>query len=453
MVARLRHILLLTIIQALGVLAQQPVWRLTTGTIGNNAAAITVFQGCPDTVFAQGYRKFVKSVNRGESWDSISNVTNAQSALLVHSTDQKLLLCFVPGGSSSSSDLIRSTDGGNTWYVVLEGFDFPTAVFQQDPIWAEVVYAGLGPKWVLKSTNFGETWDTLSIPNPGLFLTSLAVVATVPRTIYVGTLNTVLKSTDDGSTWLNVTPPGLGGFFQGTLLAADRFSDDVYVGIYSQGSNRGGMYKSTNAGGDWSEINDGLTNNYWQVKTLLMNPKHPNELFLGVMGQQHSLFRTTNGGLNWEAFDQGLPLIGSPSWVFSLAIDTLNNRVYAGAGSQEPSDTTGIFVADLITSAPSETSSSQVECFQLEQNFPNPFNPSTELRVSLVQSRNITLLVHDILGREVATLARGFYLAGSHTFTWNAEGFASGIYIARITLTDNAGRMKFTSSRKMLLLR
>jgi hypothetical protein len=68
----------------------------------------------------------------------------------------------------------------------------------------------------------------------------------------------------------------------------------------------------------------------------------------------------------------------------------------------------------------------------LNQNFPNPFNPSTTISFALPRTENITLKVYDMLGREVATLVDGREDAGEHSVKWNAEGFASGVYFCRM---------------------
>jgi hypothetical protein len=64
----------------------------------------------------------------------------------------------------------------------------------------------------------------------------------------------------------------------------------------------------------------------------------------------------------------------------------------------------------------------------LEQNFPNPFNPSTVIRFSLPSADHASLKVYDMLGREVSTLVNGFLNAGTHTAAFEARGLSSGIY-------------------------
>ena len=85
--------------------------------------------------------------------------------------------------------------------------------------------------------------------------------------------------------------------------------------------------------------------------------------------------------------------------------------------------------------------------FALAQNYPNPFNPSTEIQYSVPVSGLVMLKVYDILGQEVATLRNEETPAGTHTVTWNASSFPSGLYFVRM----NAG--KFSDVRKVLLLK
>jgi hypothetical protein len=89
--------------------------------------------------------------------------------------------------------------------------------------------------------------------------------------------------------------------------------------------------------------------------------------------------------------------------------------------------------------------------FELEQNFPNPFNPSTTIRYSIPngakQSQLVTLKVYDVLGNEVATLVNVEKQAGNYEVEFNAMELTSGIYFYKI----QAGSL--IETKKMLLLR
>ncbi len=85
--------------------------------------------------------------------------------------------------------------------------------------------------------------------------------------------------------------------------------------------------------------------------------------------------------------------------------------------------------------------------FRLEQNFPNPFNPTTTVEYSLASTENVSLRVYDIIGRQVAELVSGVKSAGTHRAAFNATGMASGVYFYRLT----AGNSEITKS--MILLK
>ena len=85
--------------------------------------------------------------------------------------------------------------------------------------------------------------------------------------------------------------------------------------------------------------------------------------------------------------------------------------------------------------------------YQLSQNFPNPFNPTTNIKFAIPNSGNVKLSIYNVLGQEVAQLINGFKEAGSHNVTWNASNLSSGIYIYRL---ESAGQI---ITKKMTLLK
>ena len=96
-------------------------------------------------------------------------------------------------------------------------------------------------------------------------------------------------------------------------------------------------------------------------------------------------------------------------------------------------------VDDNISNIPTQIS--------LNQNFPNPFNPTTQIGFELPQSANVNLVVLNSVGQQVATLAQGPYTAGSHQINFDASGLASGVYI--YILQANSTRIL----KKMTLLK
>ncbi len=86
--------------------------------------------------------------------------------------------------------------------------------------------------------------------------------------------------------------------------------------------------------------------------------------------------------------------------------------------------------------------------FYLDQNFPNPFNPTTEIKFGITEAANVDLRIYDVLGKEVAVLINNeFTNAGSYSVKFDASKLASGNYIYKMTAGNN------TVSRKMQLLK
>jgi hypothetical protein len=100
------------------------------------------------------------------------------------------------------------------------------------------------------------------------------------------------------------------------------------------------------------------------------------------------------------------------------------------------------------------------EGYFLAQNYPNPFNPTTNITFSTDQEAEITVAVYDVLGREIAVVARGTHFPGLYTVRWDGrsalgESVPSGVYYFRMTADPAGGEggSPYAATRKMLLLK
>ena len=85
--------------------------------------------------------------------------------------------------------------------------------------------------------------------------------------------------------------------------------------------------------------------------------------------------------------------------------------------------------------------------YELEQNYPKPFNPITRIKFLLMKASNVKLSVFDVTGRFIRYIVNENQSAGAHQYDFDGSNLASGIYIYKIE-TD-----EFTDTKKMVLIK
>lgn len=141
------------------------------------------------------------------------------------------------------------------------------------------------------------------------------------------------------------------------------------------------------------------------------------------------------------------------SKVWKVSIDNSTIETYSGFDSYciLPLTAEGIDSSTLINLTGLEDQQENLQFgFSLDQNFPNPFNPSTTIHFSVEKTVNVTLRVFDVLGKEIHTLVDEVKMPGEYNVRFDAPvtgTLPSGIYFYRITAGD------FVETRKMVLLK
>jgi photosystem II stability/assembly factor-like uncharacterized protein len=359
----------------------------------------------------------IYTTDGGENWNQQVSGTN----------NDLNCVCFIDATTGwicgSQGTILKTTDGGTNWtpqnsFTVYNLFSLDFA--NESTGWV----VGDGGT-ILKTTNCGTNWTQQNSPFSEIisavdFVDSLYGWA---ATFASGaTETTIIKTTDGGDFWELVTVP--------MLIPLPVFSVDFIdrntgwaVGYLEI------IYKSTDSGSTWIEQQS------WTSETLLYSVSFTDEHNGWTVGSGGLIDHTSDGGNIWETQSSG-------------TTNTLQDVYFVNP-------TTGWIVGDngliLKYTTPvfidEKESGSTPGQFILEQNFPNPFNPSTKIKYSVPQLSQVQIKVFDVLGNEIEDLADEEKPAGTYELTWNAENLPSGVYFYQLKAGD------FTQMKKMILLR
>lgn len=303
----------------------------------------------------------------------------------------------------------------------------------------------LGSHRVLKTTNKGTDWVAISTGLSGTEIVGLAIAPGNDNIIWAATRpsgaptsggfipSKIFKTENNGSSWEEVTRSNLPTRFVSDIEFQTGSSSIVYLTYSGYGAPH--IFKSTDAGGSWTNI----TNNLPDAPVNCIEG-HPNNTNILIVGTDIGVFLSEDGGASWRPENTGFPI----TQVVALNINVPTGRLVAATHGR------GIFDAPLSTVSVDETPNAGLPSSPvLYSNYPNPFNPSTLIAFELFKPGTVTLKIYDILGRETTTLMKDVkQTSGRREVSFDATGFASGAYFARLIVD---GRV--VGNQKMTLVR
>jgi PKD repeat protein len=187
------------------------------------------------------------------------------------------------------------------------------------------VGAPAGGLW--KSTNGGQTWSTNTDHLPNLGVSAIAIDPLHPDTMFIATGDRdggdtysygILKSVDGGLTW-NTT--GLTFNLGQSVRVGGLYINSINTQIIVA-ATRSGMYRSTNGGATWGNVQVGSFN------MLAPDAQNPNTLFVGTGTSTARIWRSRDAGLTWTMLTNGLPTSGANRVEVAVSSED-SNYVYA----------------------------------------------------------------------------------------------------------------------------
>jgi photosystem II stability/assembly factor-like uncharacterized protein len=326
---------------------------------------------------------------------------------------------------------LRTTDGGNTWDLYSNLYEFNEMFWCQffDENNGYALEGNSGGNKLLKTTDSGKTWQRYSIkdyqyPQKGFFINSdIGWFAT-------GRVD-IMKTTDGGLTWVEL--PNVPLFSD--LNAVFFVNENVGWAV----GNSGIILKTKDGGDHWI-----LQAYSEEPEKELSNLFFINEKTGWAIGEKGLIKLTRDGGNNW--FEIEAPTC---NWLNDIYFIDENNGWIIGENAVVLKTSNG-----GLTFVESTASNLVINNYLLQQNYPNPFNPTTKISYQIPASLNpsqggtlVTLKVYDILGKEVATLVNQEKTAGTYEVNFSAGGLPSGVYIYKMKAGD------FVETKKMILLK
>ncbi len=380
-----------------------------------------------------------KSTNSGATWDTlIRGVTTRE--VVIHPTNPNILYATLGINSLTIAGIIKSIDGGTNWikadsgiWITWEEGPGPLVMDIKHP---DTLYTGTSGPFggvFYRSTNGGMNWYCFAgtILRDGV--TALAIHPDSSNVIYAGTAwsGNIFKSSDHGITW-NLT-----GFKTGITnsIQFGSKSSTIYIGSYWSDNYPVGIFKTTDAGVTWSNPKLGLPDsaNIGKIEAV-RNTSIEKVYCIANWRDSGGIYKSTQG--------QGWEKIGVDNRRVST-IQLFNGKLYAGYG--------GVYVLNILNSV-SDNPYSSYQDFNLCNNFPNPFNPTTKIIYKISTNTNVLLEIYDIQGRKIKILIHKHHSPGKYSVNWNGENdqgihAGSGVYFY-VMRTE-----KHSAAKKMIYLR
>ena len=266
----------------------------------------------PDVVFAGTQDGVYRSGSRGNHWRRL-NLPVAGSVVWS--------LLFRPHSPSvmyagmAPAQIFRTTDGGDTWdpLPILLGPDvmtmsFPTRVIAMaaDPTHPDDMYAALEVGGVIRSRDGGESWEPINrgLSEGGedrLDLHGVQVSAAHPDTVYISTRQGMFRGPDHGQRWEAIDlKPFSSITYTRDLLLSPQDPNTLYVSLgRAARSEVGTLYRSHDLGVTWKGLLPGL-----DIRSTMMavaiNTRLPSQIYCATRDGQ--VFGSLDDGVTWEEF-------------------------------------------------------------------------------------------------------------------------------------------------------
>jgi hypothetical protein len=413
----------------------------TSNSVNANFISPIVRSPADTGVVYAGAKKIFKSTNGGISFDSLSAQLDGNKILSIavsKTSSDTLYAATVPNsGGANQMGFFRSTNGSTSWTNITTGLPnrYPNKI-ALDPTDSRIVYAvfgGFGTSHVFRTTNGGTNWDDISGVLPDVPVQSIVVDPSIAHNVYLGTDLGVYFSTNSGTSW-STFGEGLPEAIMVFDLSISVSNNAIRAVTHGRGVYERKLWPDSPLPVELASFSHTIKENSVLLKW--QTSKEENSKEFVVESKIENAGWTSHGSIKAAGNSNQLQN-------YSFEIKNLNSGKYKFRLKQIDYNGNSKYF-DLQN----EVEIGLPAAFELKQNFPNPFNPSTTIAFTLPKDETVSLIIYDLAGKEISRIINNeFTKAGYHNFIFNAASFSSGIYVYRIS----AGN--FVQSRKMAIVK
>jgi len=319
---------------------------------------------------------------------------------------------------SQNGNLVKSYDGGSSFYWVQNGIDenepknWSTPIVM-DPQRPNILYTGTDHLY--RTIDGADYWTSISSDlteglngeRPGT-ISTISVSPQNNHIIWAGTSDShIWVSTNYGISWTDVSA-SLPHRWVSRVVADPTDENTAYATFtgLKWADPEPHVFRTTDAGQTWEDISSNLPDA--PVNAIAVDPIDHKYLFVGTdLGAYYS----SNLGLSWQYLDADLPLVT----IYDLKIHSTDHYLAIGTHARS------MYKLDLTTivGIDENIASDEGSKIRLKQNYPNPFNRETTIGFVLSESGHVEIEIFDLKGSRVAGLLNGELSAGEHSVTWN----------------------------------
>lgn len=254
----------------------------------------------------------------------------------------------------------------------------------------------------------------------------------------------------DGDFWKYKGNEGVFDITRFVKVIKDTLMSDSNIYRMLESKKIGGPYPSENLYYERIDSNGIVT--YWNAADSCAVVKHIFSACLGDTSSEgtpnpsYSTYRINDKSFD-EIYIYMYPDLIFISYDFIKGLGLYQQTIEGGIETLVGAVINGKATGDTTITSIYERKNNIPSVITLFQNYPNPFNPATIITYTLKQKDHVTLIVYDVLGKEVSRLVDGLQTEGEHSVNFDGSSLASGIYVYQLKGTG------FVLNKKMLLLK